>query len=52
MADLVLVLIVLAFFGLCVLYVRGCERIIRSDDIGEPTVEQAGESTREAAPTA
>jgi hypothetical protein len=45
MADLVLVLIVLAFFGLCVLYIRGCERIIRSDDIGELTVEL----TREAA---
>jgi hypothetical protein len=45
MADLVLVLIVLAFFGLCVLYIRGCERIIRKDEIGEPTVEL----TREAA---
>lgn len=47
MADVLLVLIVLAFFGLCVLYVRGCERIIRSDDIGKPTTEP----TREAAPT-
>ena len=51
MADLVLVLIVLAFFGLCVLYVRGCERIIRSDDIGEPTAEPTAKSTRETAPT-
>lgn len=29
MADVVLILIVLAFFGLCVLYVRGCDRISR-----------------------
>ena len=39
MADLVLVLIVFAFFGLCVLYIRGCARIIRNDEIGEPAVE-------------
>ncbi|GAB7145981.1 potassium transporter Trk [Mycobacterium riyadhense] len=45
MADLVLVLIVLAFFGLCVLYIRGCERIIRHDEIGGTTVEL----TRDAA---
>lgn len=32
MADVVLVLVVLVFFGLCVLYVRGCERMIRDDD--------------------
>jgi hypothetical protein len=36
MADIVLVLVVLAFFGLCVLYVRGCDRLIRSDGIDEP----------------
>lgn len=34
MADLVLVLTVMAFAGLCLLYVRGCERIIRRDEIG------------------
>lgn len=28
MADVVFVLIVVAFFGLCVLYVLGCERLI------------------------
>lgn len=39
MADLVLVLTVMAFAGLCLLYVRGCERIIRRDEIGETTVE-------------
>ncbi len=35
MADLVLVLTVMAFAGLCLLYVRGCERIIRRDEIGK-----------------
>lgn len=39
MADLVLVLTVMAFAGLRLLYVRGCERIIRRDEIGETTVE-------------
>lgn len=39
MADLVLVLVVLGFFGLCLLYVRGCERMIRSDEISDPTAE-------------
>jgi len=27
MRDLVLILVTLAFFGLCWLYVRGCERV-------------------------
>lgn len=39
MADLVLVLVLLAFLGLCALYIRGCERIIRSDEIGDSIVE-------------
>ncbi|WP_017597934.1 hypothetical protein [Nocardiopsis lucentensis] len=30
MADLVLVLTAAAFFALCVLYVRGCERLVDS----------------------
>lgn len=44
MTDLLLVLIVLAFFGLCVLYVRGLERIIRSDETGRPAVEPTAEA--------
>jgi hypothetical protein len=36
-ADVVLVLIVLVFFGLCVLYVRGCDRLIRGDGTDETT---------------
>lgn len=41
MADLVLVLVVLGFFGLCLLYVRGCDRIIRTDENSDPTAEPA-----------
>jgi hypothetical protein len=32
MKDVVLVLALLAFFGVCVLYVRACERIMGPDD--------------------
>ena len=32
MADLWVVLTVVAFFGLCVAFVKGCDRIIGSDD--------------------
>ena len=32
MADLFVVLTVLAFFGLCVAFVYGCDRIIGPDD--------------------
>jgi hypothetical protein len=32
MADIVFIALTLAFIGLCVLYVRGCERIIASAD--------------------
>jgi len=39
MADIVFVLIVLAFFALCLLYVRGCERILGKveDTVESPT---------------
>jgi hypothetical protein len=30
MADIVFIAVLFAFIGLCVLYVRGCERIIAS----------------------
>ncbi len=36
MADVIFVLVILAFFALCVLYVRGCERIIRDGETGGP----------------
>lgn len=45
MADLVLVSVVLGFFGLCLLYVRGCERIIRGDETSDSTTEPARETT-------
>jgi hypothetical protein len=32
MADIVFVVIALAFFGLCVLYVRACDRLVRSTE--------------------
>lgn len=42
LADLAFILTALAFFGVCLAYVRGCERLIRVDDdrsetTGEPT---------------
>jgi hypothetical protein len=45
MADVVLVLVILAFFGFCALYVRGCERIIHT---GEPA-EAVGDAASERA---
>ncbi|MFZ0834655.1 MAG: potassium transporter Trk [Mycobacterium sp.] len=47
MGDLVSVLILLAFFGLCALYIRGCDRMIRKDEIGEPTVELSREAAEQ-----
>jgi hypothetical protein len=41
MADIVFVLVSLAFFGLCWLYVRGCERIIGSGEEAPESVEAA-----------
>jgi hypothetical protein len=35
MADVIFVLVTLAFFALCWLFVRGCERLVDSAD--EPT---------------
>jgi hypothetical protein len=32
MTDVILVLALLAFFGVCVLYIRACERIMGPDD--------------------
>jgi hypothetical protein len=32
MADVVFVLVSVGFFGLCALYVRGCERILESTE--------------------
>jgi len=47
MADLIFVLIALAFFGLCVAYVRACDRLVRGDDgtpdtAPEPSSVEAG----------
>ena len=32
MADLAFVIVIIAFFALCVAFVYGCDRIVRSDD--------------------
>jgi hypothetical protein len=34
MADLIFVAITIAFFGLCVLYVRVCDHIVGPDETG------------------
>jgi hypothetical protein len=42
MADIVFVAVALAFFGLCALYVRGFERLMRgSEEEEEPVAEDA-----------
>jgi hypothetical protein len=38
MGDIVFIVVTLAFFALCWLYIRGCERIIKSS--GEEVAEQ------------
>jgi hypothetical protein len=43
MADIVFVAVILAFFGLCVLYMKACERIIGSAE--ETTADVPGEVT-------
>jgi hypothetical protein len=35
MADFIFVLVAVAFFGLCVLYVRACDRLVRGGEEGE-----------------
>ena len=35
MADMLVLLLIVAFFGLCVAFVRGCDRIIGPDDAEE-----------------
>ncbi len=32
MADVAFVAVIIGFFALCVAFVRGCDRIVRSDD--------------------
>jgi hypothetical protein len=34
MADLVFVAVTVAFFAICVLYVRACDHIVGPDDVG------------------
>ncbi len=39
MADIVFILVGLAFFGLCVAYVRGLDRLVRASEEGEAAQE-------------
>ena len=50
MADLIFVLITLAFFGLCVAYVRACDRLVRGGD-GTPDTAPEPEQRRGRAMT-
>jgi hypothetical protein len=43
-ADLWVVLTVLAFFGVCVAFVRGCDRIIGPDDAEDFFDDESAES--------
>jgi hypothetical protein len=45
MVDVVFVLVILAFFGLCTLYVLGCERLIARGE----SAEAAGDAVPEKA---
>ena len=49
MADLFVILFVIGFFALCVLYVRGCDRIVGSDRDALPAGEQDEPAGSEAA---
>ena len=49
MADLWVVLTLLAFFGLCVAFVKGCDVMIGSDDDSELSITPDDEVTELAA---
>jgi hypothetical protein len=46
MSDLIFVALTVAFFALCVAYIRGCDRIVESG-AKQPTEEAASEPDRE-----
>ncbi len=37
MADIAFVVVIIAFFAVCAAFVKGCDRIVRSDDDDTPT---------------
>ncbi|HVV35321.1 MAG TPA: potassium transporter Trk [Acidimicrobiales bacterium] len=39
MADVVFILVTAVFFGLCVAYVRGLDRLVRTSEEGEAAME-------------
>lgn len=46
MADIIFVLVGLGFFGLCVLYVRACDRLVRGSEETPEAVSEDVEVTR------
>jgi hypothetical protein len=51
MADVIFVLVLIAFFALAVLFVKACDRIIGADAdvVGVPEDEETGDTDRVAA---
>lgn len=41
MADLIFVAVICAFFALCVVYIRWCDRIVGPDEFTDPAVDVA-----------
>jgi hypothetical protein len=52
MADLLVLILVLGFFGLCVAFVYGCDRIIGPDDEADFDDEDLDDAAAEAEVTA
>lgn len=42
MADLIFVAVICAFFALCVLYIRWCDRIVGPDEFAPPVLDSSG----------
>jgi hypothetical protein len=49
MADINFVLVALAFFGLCVVYIRACDRLVRGSE-GAPAPAGEPEATDNVTP--
>ncbi len=50
MADALFILIVIGFFGLMVLLVKACDRIIGPDELSSDTSDSSGSSDESTAP--
>lgn len=52
MTDIVFLSVALAFFGLCALYVRACDAIVRSNDASGPADEGEARPAGDGEPAA